>query len=797
MKLPMSWMTSYSGIEVDPHQFIADMTMSGSKVESMEYLGEEIQNVVVGKVLSVDRHPDADKLVICQIDVGDRQLQIVTGADNVVPGALVPVALDGSLLPGGKKIKTGKLRGVESQGMLCSIGELNLTVNDVPYANPNGILLIEEECELGEDIRKVYRLDDYVVDFEITSNRPDCLSAIGLGREAAATYGKTADFGKLPVYADSDEIKKYLSVSVDEPKLCPRYTAKMIKDVKIAPSPLWLRARLYASGVRPINNIVDITNYVMLEYGQPMHAFDYACLTSGHINVRRANKGEVISTLDDADRKLDETMLVIADETRPVAVAGVMGGANSEITDATKTIVFESANFFGASIRITAQKLGMRTESSGRFEKGLDSRNTMPALLRACQLVEQLGAGTVVGGLIDIDNAGYEPKKIKLDVAYINRLLGTDLDEAEMIRILKLFEFKVNDGIITVPSWRTDVECGADIAEEIARLHGYNTIPSTLPKGKTPQGAYTLAQLKQSAAIDACRAVGYSEAQTYSFVDPKYLDMISIPADSELRKVVRITNPLGAETSVMRTVLLPSMLDALARNFNYRNPSAALCELGNIYVPVLTQSGEVDPTKLPDERPVLIMGSYNCGDFFQIKGDLIAVMKAVGAKPLSFVANTTHPSYHPGRTADVYCDDVKVGIIGQVHPLVTDTFGLGADAYVAEIDFALILENLAPESQYVPLPKFPAVSRDIAVICDRAIPVAELEKTIRQYAGNALEALKLFDVYTGEQISADKKSVAYSLTLRAADRTLTDDETNTIMTKVLKNLERLHNAVLR
>ena len=761
------------------------MSVSGSKVEGWEIEGEEIKNVVVGKILSIEPHPDADKLVVCQLDVGEAEpIQIVTGATNVFPGAIVPVAKDKSVLPGGKEIRKGKLRGVVSNGMLCSLGELGLTAHDFPYAIEDGIFIMQEDCQIGQDIRSAIGLDDMTVEFEITSNRPDCLSVIGLARETAVTFGKELKLHEPKVEKETGDINEMLSVTVENPVLCQRYVARMVKNIKIEPSPRWLRERLRASGVRPINNIVDITNYVMLEYGHPMHAFDYKYVKGGKIVVRNAKEGESIMTLDGIERPLSPEMLAICDAEKPSAVAGVMGGEYSGIMDDTNTIVFEAACFNGPSIRTTAKKLGMRTESSARFEKGLDSETCIPAIMRACELVEMLGAGEVIGGMIDVDNSGYKPTEIELNPDWINEFIGIDASRDEMVKILEDIGCKMNGDTIIVPSFRKDLEHKADIAEEIARFYGYDKIPTTSIRG-TAQGALTDYQKFERTATETLLAQGCYQISTYSFISPKYYDKILLPADSELRKSVTILNPLGEDTSVMRTIVIPSMMETLAKNYNNRNASASLFEIANEYIPVEGQ-------ELPNENPVITIGQYgaNC-DFFTLKGVVETLLASLSVEDISVEADSTFPYYHPGRCAKLYSGETYLGTIGEIHPAVAENYGIGTRVYVARLDCNTLFAVRSGDKEYHPLPKFPATTRDLALLCDDDLPVQSIEKAIRAGAGKLLEKTELFDIYKGKQIPEGKKSVAYNITMRSADRTLTDEDVEKAMNKILKNLADL------
>ena len=792
MKLSREWLGEYTTIGAPDKEYCDAMTMSGSKVEGWEVTGSEISRVVVGRVISMERHTNSDHMWVCKIDVGgERELQIVTGAQNVNIGDLVPVALDGSTLPGGKEIRTGKLRGELSEGMLCSLGELGLEQRDFPYAIEDGIFILEEDCLPGDDIREVCGLNDSVVEFEITNNRPDCLSVRGLARESACTFHTPLTFAEPTVTAGHGDIREKLSVEIKDAELCPRYTARMVKNIKIAPSPKWMRRRLRASGVRPINNIVDITNYVMLEYGQPMHAFDYACLHDGKIIVRRAEEGESLRTLDGNDHVLTPGMLVIADPEGPVALAGVMGGANSEITDKTTTIVFESANFLGHSIRKTAIALGMRTDASGRFEKGLDLFATVPAVDRACELVEMLGAGEVFDGTIDVLAKEPETTFIELDDKRINALLGTDIPREFMADTLTSLGFELNGNTLTVPSWRGDCTMLADIAEECARFWGYDKIEATDIRGAATQGGYSEKTLFVRKLGTACRAMGYTEVVTYSFVSPSSLDKIKVPADSPLRDNYRILNPLGEDTSVMRTTALPSMLGVLSTNLSRRNMEAKLYEMATVYK---KQPGKM----LADERTALTLGAYGGDeDFFALKGAVEALLCAARTPDVRFTADTETAAFHPGRCAAVWSGDTRLGTLGQIHPDVCAAYGLDGATYCAEIDVVLLHDLEGAEPVYTPLPRFPAITRDIAVVCDAAVPVGELTECIRKAEKNVLRGVKLFDVYTGVGIPEGKKSVAFSLTLRSDDGTLTDDHAEEAVRAVLDALRENFGAVIR
>ena len=786
MDLSIRWLKDYVDIgDISMRDFSEAMSMSGSKVEGWTTEFEDVKNVVVGKILSVEPHPDSDHLVICQLDVGQQEpVQIVTGASNVHVGDMVPAALHKSQLPNGVKITKGKLRGVMSNGMMCSIAELNLTKGDFPYAAEDGIFLLQEDCQVGQDIASAIGCNDTCVEFEITPNRPDCLSVLGLAREAAVTFGKELKMHTPQVKGCGGDIHDYLSVEVRNPQLCPRYTAKVVKNVKIGPSPRWMRERLRASGVRPIDNIVDITNYVMLEYGQPMHAFDIEYVKDHKIIVRNAVSGETIQTLDGVDRTLSEDMLVIADSEKASAVAGVMGGEHSGINENTHTVVFESACFKGSSVRITAKKLGMRAESSGRFEKGLDAQNCLPAVMRACELVELLGAGEVVDGVIDVDNTNYQPTRIHLDADWTNRFLGTDIPKEQMVKILTDLQFQMEGDEIIVPSFRSDVEHKADIAEEIARFYGYNNIPTTIAKG-SPEGGYNEYQKFERVVNQNMLAQGMYEIMTYSFVSPKQYDKIRLPKDDPKRQSVVIRNPLGEDTSIMRTNAIPSMMDILSKNYNNRNGAVSLYEIGNEYIPV---EGEL----LPDEVPNLVLGMYGDDkDFFTLKGVVENLLDTLAIREYDVDAKSDDPTFHPGRCAVLSKDGEEFGIIGEVHPLVCVNYGINTRVYVGKLKLRKLFAMMDTQRSYVPMPKFPASTRDLALLCDDALPVMTMEKAIKAAAGKILEKIELFDVYKGSQIAQGKKSVAFNISMRASDRTLTHEEVNGAMSKILKALEEL------
>lgn len=895
MILSRNWLNEFVDLkDITDKEFNDEMTLSGSKVETIERPDENLKNVVVGKILEMKRHENSDHMWVCQIDVGQAEpVQIVTGAWNIHVGDYVPAALHGAHLPGGVKIEKGKLRGVESDGMLCSLKELGMTAeHDFPYAviTPAAILndyhpidkdkpsipadikpgdkvygpvlcgrveamesvdggynvrvndgtvtraaktvcsnlhegdlvaynaksdtictledlhaeqkefphciadgifvLQEEDAEPGLNMAHILGFDDSIVEFEITPNRPDCLSVIGLAREASATFKRPLKLHTPEPHGCGGSIADLVDIDIEDGDLCPRYTARMVKNVKIAPSPRWMRERLRNSGVRPINNIVDITNYVMLEYGQPMHAFDFSCVEGGHIIVRTAREGETIQTLDGNERKLTPNMLCICDEHKPVCVAGVMGGANSEIVGDTAMVLFESANFNGVSVRRTASALGMRTDASSRYEKGLDMMNTIKAVERACELVELLGCGEVVDGVMDVVAKEKAPTVVKLEPDKINALLGTELSEDLMREILVSLGFILNGDDIYVPSWRGDVEHYSDIAEEVARFYGYNKIPCTLMRGETTRGGFSEQQRFDRAIGGAVRALGYDEIITYSFISPTYYDKIRMPKDSSLRNSLKILNPLGEDTSIMRTTILPSMLEIIARNHSYRNKSARLYELGKIYLP--REDG------LADEPKYLSLGAYGDGvDFFSFKGSIETLLHELRITDVKYVACTDNDSYHPGRCARVYAGETYLGVFGQIHPLVAANYGMDTEVYTAELSFDAMYEKRGDIPVYQPLPKFPAVTRDIAVVCDEAVTVGALEESIRRGAKGLLKDVSLFDIYRGPGVAIGKKSVAFNLVLRADDRSLTGEEADEDVQSILAALKADHNAVLR
>ena len=796
MNLSMKWLSDYVTLDTTVKEFCAAMTMSGSKVEVATEEGSEIKNVVVGKLLSVVPHENSDHLVVCQVDVGQEQpIQIVTGAPNVKAGDIVPVALCGAELPNGVKIKKGKLRGVESNGMLCSLGELGLTVHDFPYAIADGIFLIQEDCQIGQDIHEAIGLNDTSVEFEITSNRPDCLSVTGLAREAAATYHVPLNLKKPTFQGIDGNIQDELQVEIQNKEKCPRYAAGIVKNVKIAPSPRWMRERLRASGVRPINNLVDITNYVMLEYGQPMHAFDLRYVKDGKIVVRNAAEGETITTLDGVTRTLSPEMLVIADAEKPIAVAGVMGGEYSGIMEDTNTVVFESAYFEPVQVRRTAKKLGMRTDASARYEKGLDPEGCLRTLERAFELVELLGAGEPVRTHIDLDYNEKQRNRIPFDPDWINKFLGTDISREEMCDTMKMLEIEVDGDTCISPSFRIDLERPADLAEEVARIYGYNNIPSTVIKG-VANASLTPKQKFRRTLENATVAVGCYGILTYSFISPKYFDKIALPADSSLRKTVVISNPLGEDTSVMRTTTLPSMLETLSLNYKNRNAAVALYEIGKEYLPTA-------PDKLPEEPDRLTIGMYgDDADFFTLKGMVETILETAGLHDCTYKACGTDAPFdeicalHPGRSAVIYAGETPIGYLGEVHPTVQKNYEIGTRTYVAK----LLIDEMQPLAQteitYQPLPKFPAITRDLSLVCADEVPVGDLQAAMKKVVGNILEQITLFDVYKGEQIAAGMKSVSFSIRMRSHEGTLTDEQADAAMKRVLKTLKE-HGATLR
>lgn len=787
MNLSKKWLNDYFCTNVSDKEFADKMTMSGSKVEGYKAEGAELKNILVGKLLSIDKHPDSDHLWVCQVDIGNTEdLQIVTGAQNLKSGDYVPVALDNSVIHGGKKIEKGILRGIESSGMLCSLSELGLTILDFPYAVENGIFVLGDDClkKTGADITEAIGLNDVVTEFEITPNRPDCLSVIGLAREAAASFGMTLETPAPKLKICSGDVNETLKVDVLAPEKCYRYIGAVVDNVKICSSPRWMRERLRASGVRPINNIVDITNYVMLEYGQPMHAFDIRYLEGGRVIVRCAEKGEKITTLDGIERQLREDMLVIADANKPVAIAGVMGGEHSGIIEDTRTIVLESACFNGSSVRNTAKELGMRTESSARFEKGLDPNACLISINRALELIQMLNAGEVVNGVVDCNMASKQARTLPFEWQWVNSFIGINVPEKEQKKILENLSFKVESGVITIPTFRNDVEHMADISEEVARFYGYENIPNR-PLSGVANGKLTERQKLERLICETLIACGLSEIQTYSFISPKYYDKICLPADSRLRDSVVIANPIGEDTSVMRTTALPSMLDTLARNYNYRNPEACFFELATEFTP---QGKDT----LPVEILKVTLGMYGQRfDFFILKGFIEELLDRAGIECFDIEAERNNPSYHPGRCAKLSIDGKCLAVFGEISPGVQENYDVGTKIYAATVDFNTIFERRNTKKTYKPLPKFPSTTRDLAFVCNKDISVLTLEKTISEAVGELLEDILLFDVYEGSQIQKNMKSVAFSLRLRSADRTLTDDEAEEAMNRAVNAIGEL------
>ena len=803
MNLSRKWLSEFVDLsleEKNDREFAEAMTMSGSKVEGTHYMGEGISNVVVGKIEQMDLLWDAGDsgkhtLWNCKVDVGgDRLLQIVTGAQNQKVGDLVPVALDGATLPGGVEIHTTDFRGELSEGMMCSIKELGLTLHDFPYAVEDGLFILQEPCKPGDDIVPVIGRDDHVVEFEITPNRPDCLSVIGLAREAVVPFQKPLRLHEPVVKGSGGDINELVKVDVENPELCPRYTARMVRNIKIEPSPKWMRERIAAMGMRPINNIVDITNYVMMEYGQPMHAFDFSCVDGGHIIVRTAREGETCRTLDGNERKVTPNILCICDEHKPVGLAGVMGGENSEITENTKMVLFESANFNGTSIRRTAAALNMRTDASAHYEKGLDPYLTMRAVNRACELVELLGAGEVVDGIVDVFPNPPEPLVRELDVDRVNWILGTDIPGDTMRKILSDLGFKLDGNTVTVPSWRLDIDpkyTQNDFSEEVARIYGFDNIPATMMEDSgTKSGGYTPEQAAERTLGEVCRACGYDGIITYSFYSPAGWDMIRLPENDPRRDAIRILNPLGEDTSCMRTTTLPSILEVLARNWNYRNKDVKLYEFAKIY--------KKRDDGLADEPKVLTLGAYGGDmDFYSLKGTVEELCDALRIKDVEYVPVKDNPSYHPGRCAAFYAGGRCLGVFGQIHPLVAKNYGVSDELYAAEIDFAAMFESRTTEIYYAPLPRFPAVMRDISVVCDDAVTAGELSKCIKRAGGEYLESVEVFDVYKGANIPEGKKSVSFSLAIRSDEQTLTDSHAEEAVAAILSALEKEYGAVMR
>lgn len=799
MNTPLLWIKAYvPDLECTDQEYMDAMTLSGTKCEGFERLDADLDKIVVGQIEKIEKHPDADKLVICQVNIGTETTQIVTGATNVKEGLKVPVVLDGGRVagghdgkktPGGIKIKKGKLRGVESNGMMCSIEELGSTTEFYPEAPENGIYIFDDSVEVGADAVEVLGLHDTVFEYEITSNRVDCYSVLGIAREAAATFRKPFVAPEVKAVGTTGDVNDYIKVEVKDAELCPRYCAKVVKNVKIAPSPEWMQRRLSACGIRPINNLVDITNYVMEEFGQPMHAYDLSTIKGNKIVVRRAEDGEKFTTLDGQERTLDRDMLMICDEEKAIGLAGIMGGENSMITDDVQDMLFEAACFDGTNIRLSSKRVGLRTDASGKFEKGLDPNNAEAAINRACQLIEELGAGEVVEGMVDFYPEKKEEHQIKFDPDYVNNLIGFDLTEEEMISYFPALELEYDKEtkMITVPTFRQDLIGMCDIAEEITRFYGYDKIPTTLPSGEATSGKLSEKLRIDELARSVALYCGFSQGMTYSFESPKVFDKLLLPEDSELRKTVTISNPLGEDFSVMRTTSLNGMLTSLATNYNRRNKDVRLFEMGNIYIPK-----ELPVTDLPDERMQFTLGFYGDGDFFTMKGVVEEFLGQVGIdKDISYDAKAGKTFLHPGRQANVVYNDTVIGYLGEVHPTVCENYNMKTRAYVAVIDMPYIYEMANFDKKYEGIAKFPAVSRDISMVVPKEILVGDIEAVIKQRGGKILESYSLFDIYEGDQIEKGFKSVAYNIVFRAKDRTLEENDIAGAMKKILNGLERL------
>ncbi len=804
MNTALSWIKSFvPGLDCTAQEYTDAMTLTGTKVEGFERLDEDLDKIVVGQVKKIDKHPDADKLVICQVDIGDRQIQIVTGAPNVYEGMKTPVCLDGgrvagghdgSRTPGGIKIKKGKLRGIESDGMMCSIEELGSSRDYYPDAPESGLYDMGQDAVVGSDAIEALGLHDIVFEYEITSNRVDCYSIIGIAREAAATFHKDFVLPDIKPTGNNENVNDMISVDVEDGDLCKRYCARMVKNIKLAPSPEWMQRRLAASGIRPINNIVDITNYVMEEYGQPMHAYDYDTIADHKIVVRRAKDKEVFCTLDGQDRTLDSSMLMICDGEKAIGLAGIMGGENSKITDDVKTMLFEAACFDGANIRISAKKAGLRTDASGKFEKGLDPYNAEAAINRACELIEELGAGEVVGGMVDVFPVKPEEKVLPFEPDKYNKLLGTDVSSDEMLKYFDKLEIKYNesDNTLHIPSFRQDLLRTCDMAEEVARFYGYDKIPVTLPSGESTSGKLSFKLRVESVAREVAQFCGFSQSMNYSFESPKAFDKLLVPENSDLRQAIRILNPLGQDFSIMKTQALNGMLTSLATNYNRKNKNVRLYEIGNIYIPKA-----LPLTELPDERTQFTLGMYGDGDFFTMKGVVEEFFEKAGLDGrITYDPEDKKSFLHPGRQADIIYDGVKVGYLGEVHPQVCENYNIGDRVYYADIDMPYIVEHACFDKKYEGIAKFPTSTRDISLVVDKQVLIGTMENAIIKKGGKLLESCELFDIYEGEQVGEGKKSVAFSLVFRAKDRTLSDTEISEIMDKILAELTGL-GAVLR
>ncbi len=798
MNTSLSWIKAYvPDLDVTAQEYTDAMTLSGSKVEGYECLDADLENILVGRIEKIEKHPDADKLVVCQVDVGKGELlQIVTGAPNVKEGDKVPVVLDGGRVagghdgkktPGGIKIKKGKLRGVLSDGMLCSIEELGSSREMYPEAPEEGIYIFQEDVQIGENAVKALGLDDVVFEYEITSNRVDCFGVLGIAREAAATFGKEYKPPVVTETGNEEDVNEYIKVTVTDPALCPRYCARVVKNIKIGPSPKWMQRRLASQGIRPINNIVDITNYVMEEYGQPMHAYDLSTIAGKEIVVRRAEKGEKFVTLDGQERTMDDSVLMICDGERAVGIAGIMGGENSMITDDVTTMLFEAACFDGTNIRLSSKKVGLRTEASGKFEKGLDPNNALAAINRACQLVKELGAGEVVGGVVDVYGRKKEGRRIPFDPQKVNQLLGTEISKEDMLGYFQKLELSYEEASkeVLVPSWRQDLECPADLAEEVARFYGYDNIPTTLPTGEATTGMLSFKLRVEEAARNVAEFCGFSQGMSYSFESPKVFDKLMLPKDSKLRETVTISNPLGEDFSIMRTISLHGMLTSLASNYNRRNKNVRLYELGNIYLPK-----QIPVTELPEERMQFTLGMYGEGDFFTMKGVIEEFFDKVGMQGKeTYDPNAGKPFLHPGRQANVIYEGEVLGYLGELHPQAAENYGIKDRVYLAVVDMPKVLERATFDRKYEGIAKYPAVSRDISMVMPKNILAGEVEKVFDARGGEYLESYALFDVYEGAQIKAGYKSMAYSIIFRAKDKTLEDADVNTAMSKILKELE--------
>ena len=799
MNTSLSWIKTYvPDLDVTAQEYTDAMTLTGTKVEGFTELDADLDKIVIGQIDKIEKHPDADKLIICQVNIGTESVQIVTGAPNVKEGDKVPVVLDGGrvagghdgkMTPGGIKIKKGKLRGVESFGMMCSIEELGSTREMYPEAPEYGIYIFPEDAVVGESAVKALGLDDVVFEYEITSNRVDCYGVLGIAREAAATFQKKFCPPVVEVKGNDENASDYVKVTVEDPELCPRYCARVVKNVKIGPSPKWMQRCLASNGIRPINNLVDITNYVMEEFGQPMHAYDLDTIANQEIIVRRAGKDEKFVTLDGQERIMDENVLMICDGEKAVGIAGIMGGENSMITDDVKTVLFEAACFDGTSIRLSSKRIGLRTDASGKFEKGLDPNNAQAAIDRACQLMEELGAGEVVGGMVDVCSETREPSRVKFEPEKINKLLGTSLTKEEMIDYLGRVELAYDEKTdeIVAPTFRQDIHCNADVAEEVARFYGYDKIPMTLPTGEATTGKLPFKLRIQEVARDIAEYCGFSEGMSYSFESPKVFDKLCIPEDSELRKVITISNPLGEDYSIMRTSTLNGMLASLSTNYNRRNKDVRLYELGNIYLPK-----SLPVTELPDERTMFTLGMYGKGDFFDMKGVCEEFFEKIGMKKkVTYDPNSGKPFLHPGRQANMIYEGKVVGYLGEVHPAVADNYSIGEKAYIAVIDILDVLEFAGFNHKYTGIAKYPAVTRDLSLVVPHAVLAGQIEEIFDQRGGNILESYQLFDIYEGAQIEKGFKSMAYSLVFRAHDKTLGENEISAAMKKIMNGLNGL------